>query len=76
MPLFQMTVKAVKVFYIEADSESDALGDELAQFEFSNTGDLEFEVEEMSARELDAAGAELARRHEPELVFADQNATD
>ena len=71
MPLFEMTVKATKTFFIEADSEEDALGHPAAQDEFtSGLGDVEFDCHEMGAQQCDEFGERYAREREPELILS------
>ena len=69
MPLYQMTVKASKTFYVEGNSQKEALNHKASVHEFSIHGELEFEVSEMQARECSLQEIEYIHAREPELII-------
>lgn len=69
MPLYEMTVKAYKTFYVEADSEEDAIEHDQAHREFSRWGDIEYEPDEMSVHKCDSRSEQYARDEQSHLIL-------
>lgn len=69
MALYQMTVKATKVFYVEANSQEEAIHHPASVDEFDSTINMPFEPDEMMAVVVTGKSEEHARDRESHLIL-------
>lgn len=64
MPFFEITITGTKQFFVEADTEAEALEHEIVADEMSCCGDIEWETDEASAKQYkDTPDLEQCKRH-------------
>ena len=70
MALHEITIKATKTIYVEAESAKDALNHPIVQEEQGDSMQgIEWDVTETEADELEEFIADGVRRDTPKLVF-------
>lgn len=71
--LIEITIVAFKTFYVEAESEDDALShpavDDETRFSF---GDFDWEHDETTAKEMDEKAAAHIRTHHPKKIVQEE----
>lgn len=69
MALYEITIKGTKTFYIEADTQEQALESPVVHDEMSGSmGDFEWEASEGEANKCDKRSEDYARKHESKLI--------